>query len=278
MIWSPVPIDYYREANRANWDSRVDSHYGSESYGIHRFIDDPNFVGEVARFDAEKMPDLSGRRLVHLQCHIGTDTVGLARLGAEVTGVDFSPKSIEAARRLSEDSRTPARFVISELYDAPSMLPETFDIVYTGVGAICWLPDVRGWAKVVASLLDEGGVFYMREGHPIMWALDYEREDDELVINYPYFEQSEPLRFVEETTYAGDGVLSSPVIYPWNHGVAEVLQALIDAGLRIDRIEEYDALEWEAGPVNQLGEDGRYRLAEGRERLPVMWSVLATKT
>jgi hypothetical protein len=131
---------------------------------------------------------------------------------------------------------------------------------------------------VVASFLDEGGIFYMREGHPIMWALDDERDDDELVLKYPYFEQAEPLLFSEETTYAGDGVLSSPNTYDWNHGVAEVLQALIDAGLRIDQVEEYDALEWEAGAVNQLGEDGQFRLATGRERLPLMWSLLATKT
>jgi len=272
-----MPLDHYREANRANWDSRVDSHFRSELYGIDRFVADPDYVGAVVRFDAAKMPDVSGKSLIHLQCHIGTDTIGLARLGADVTGVDLSTKSIEAARRLSVESGTRARFVVSELYDAPEALPERFDIVYTGVGAICWLPDIEGWAKVVSSFLDKGGVFYMREGHPIMWALDYTRDDDQVVVKYPYFEQSAPLSFSEDTTYAGDGVLGSPVSYDWNHGMAEVLQALIDAGLRIDQIEEYDALEWPAGPVNQLGEDGRYRLAEGRERLPVMWSVLATK-
>ena len=178
---------------------------------------------------------------------------------------------------MSYESGTPGRFVVAELYDAPTVLPEKFDIVYTGVGAICWLPDISGWAEVVASFLEPGGLFYMREGHPIMWALDYERDDAELVIKHPYFRQTEPLGWSEENTYAGDGVLSSPNFYAWNHGMAEVLQALIDAGLRIDQIEEYDALEWEAGPVNQKGEDGRYRIGGDRTRLPLMWSVLATK-
>ena len=273
-----MSLDQYRETNRANWDSRVDIHYGSELYGAGRFIADSEYIGSVVRFDAEKLPDLSEKRLLHLQCHIGTDTIGLARLGADVTGIDLSEKSIEAARRLSDECGTPGRFMVSELYDAPSVLPETFDVVYTGVGAICWLPDIQGWAEVVASFLDQDGFLYMREAHPVLWSLDDERDDDELVIKYPYFEQSEPLLFSEEITYAGDGVLSSPEEYTWNHGMAEVLQALIDAGLRIDQVEEYDALEWEAGAVNQLGEDGMYRLAEGRERLPVMWSVLATKT
>ena len=151
-----MPLDHYRETNRANWDSRVDSHYESELYGAGRFIADPNYIGSVVRFDRDKLPDVSGARLLHLQCHIGTDTIGLARLGAEVTGIDLSEKSIEAARRLSDECGTPGRFVVSELYDSPNLLPEKFDIVYTGVGAICWLPDIEGWAKVVASFLDEG--------------------------------------------------------------------------------------------------------------------------
>ena len=103
-----MPLDHYRQTNRANWDSRVDGHYGSELYGIARFIAHPHFVGEVVSFDSSKMPDVSGKTLIHLQCHIGTDTVGWARLGAEVTGVDFSEKSIEAAPRLSNESGTPA--------------------------------------------------------------------------------------------------------------------------------------------------------------------------
>ena len=223
------------------------------------------------------MPDVSGKRLIHLQCHIGTDTLGLARLGAEIMGVDFSTKSIEAARRFSTECGTPGRFVVAELYDAPSVLPETFDVVHTGVGAICWLPDIQAWAEVVSSFLDKGGFFYMRECHPIVWAMDDERDDDLIVIERPYFEQSKPLEWSEDVTYAGVGQLADPVSYDWNHGRAEVLQALINAGLRIDGIDEYDSLEWPAGPINTLGEDGRFRLAEGRERLPLMWSVMATK-
>jgi SAM-dependent methyltransferase len=273
-----MPIDHHRETNRANWDARVDIHVGSDGYGIRRFIDDPEFVGEVVRFDATKLGNVDGRRLLHLQCHIGTDTIGWARLGAEVTGIDMSPRSIEAARSISENTGTLARFIVSELYDAPAALPETFDIVYTGVGAINWLPDIKGWAAVVASFLAPGGRFYMREGHPVLWALDIDRDDDLLVIDYPYFETAEPQHSSEAFTYAGDGWVVSPDTYEWNHGMAETLQALINVGLRIDEVEEYEFLEWEAGPVNQLGDDGRYRLPERRERLPLMWSVLATKT
>lgn len=273
-----MPLDYHRETNRANWDARVDIHLGSDVYGIQRFVDDPEFVGEVVSFDAGKLGNVEGRRLLHLQCHIGTDTIGWARLGAEVTGIDISSKSIEAARSISENTGTRARFIVSELYDAPAALTETFDIVYTGVGAICWLPDIKGWADVVASFLEPGGRFYMREAHPVLWALDIDRDDDLLVVDYPYFETAEAQHWSEDFTYAGDGEVVSPETYEWNHGMAETLQALIDVGLRIDKVEEYEFLEWEAGPVNQLGDDGRYRLPIRRERLPLMWSILATKT
>ena len=270
-------MDKYGETNRANWDSRVPIHVKSDEYGLQRYVDNAHHLSAVVSFDQHKLPSVSGKKLIHLQCHIGTDTVSWARLGAEVTGIDFSERSIEAAWHLSSDSGTSARFVVSDVYDSPSIIPEKFDVVYTGVGAICWLPYIRRWAQVVSSFLEPGGIFYMREGHPIVWALDYERDDEQIVVRHPYFEQSEPSSWSEDTTYGGDGVIANPDMFDWNHGMAEVLQALIDAGLRIDRVEEYDSLEWEAGPVNDLGEDGRYRLRKGRERLPVMWSVLATK-
>ena len=215
-----MPIDHHRETNRANWDARVPIHLGSDIYGIERFLDDPEFVGEVVRFDAAKLGRVDGRRLLHLQCHIGTDTIGWARLGTEATGIDISPKSIEAARSISEDTGTVARFIVSDLYDAPAALPETFDIVYTGVGAICWLPDIKGWADVVAGFLEPGGHFYMREGHPFLWALDIDRDDDLLVVDYPYFETAEPQHWSEDFTYAGDGEVVSPDSYEWNHGMA----------------------------------------------------------
>jgi len=271
-----MPLDEYRLANRSNWDARVDLHYGSDEYGISRFISDPDHLSDVVSYDRDKLGDVAGKRLLHLQCHIGTDTISWARLGAEVTGADLSPMSIEAARRLSEESGTPARFVISELYDTPEDIDEKFDIVYTGVGAICWLPDIKEWAKVVASFLVPEGRFYMREGHPMMWALDFD-DPEELRVTLSYFETVEPDAEEEHETYAGEGKVSSPLNYGWNHGIGETINALIQAGLRIDRVEEYDECEWQGLAQMVLEEDGRWRLPERRERLPLMWSVLATK-
>ena len=165
---------------------------------------------------------------------------------------------------------------MAELYDTAAVIEEKFDIVYTGVGAICWIPDIRGWAQVVASFLEPGGTFYMREGHPMMWALDWE-DPDELRVTLPYFETEEPEGEEEEETYAGEGKVESPLNYGWNHGLEETINALIEAGLRIERIEEYDECEWQGLAQTVLEEDCLWRLPERRERLPLMWSVLATK-
>lgn len=271
-----MALDEHKRANHDNWDSRVEIHYGSDEYGIEQFLADPEYIGSIVTFDSSKLTDVAGKRLLHLQCHIGTDTVSWARLGAEVTGVDFSEKALDAARKLSADSQTPARFVLSELYDSPQVLPETFDIVYTGVGAINWLPDIRGWAEVVSSFLEPGGVFYMREGHPVMWALDWS-DEDKLSITYPYFEVDVPLEWEDDSTYAGEGTVANAKTFEWNHGIAETLQALIECGLRIDEVEEYDFCEWQGVDQMVRGDDGLWRLPSGRERLPLMWSVLATK-
>ena len=271
-----MPLDHYREANRANWDARVPIHYGSDEYGIARLISDPAHLSGVVTYDKEKLGDVTGKRLLHLQCHIGTDTISWARLGATVTGTDLSDKSIEAASRLSADSGTPARFIVSELYDTPEVLDEKFDIVYTGVGAICWIPEIRGWADVVSSFLEPGGTFYMREGHPMMWAMDW-LETEELRVAVAYFETADPEGEEEHETYAGVGVVESPLNYGWNHGMGETIDALIRAGLRIDRVEEYDECEWQGLPMMIQEDDGLWRLPDRRERLPLMWSVLATK-
>ena len=271
-----MPLDEYRIANRANWDARVDIHYASAEYGIDRYLADPDHISDVVSLDRDRLGDLTGKKLIHLQCHIGTDTISLARLGAEVTGIDLSEKSIDAARRLSADSGTPARFFVSELYDAPTVVPEKFDIVYTGAGAICWIPDIRGWAEVVASFLSPGGRFHMLEGHPMLWSLDWD-DTEKLSVIYPYFETEEPDAEIEEGTYAGEGVVTSPLNYAWNHGIGETLTALLDVGFRIDAIEEYDFCAWQGIEQMVLSEDGYWRLPEETRRLPAMWMVAATK-
>jgi len=270
-----MPLDEFRLANRSNWDDRVGIHVPSREYGAAEFVADSSRISGVVAFDAERLGDVRGKRLLHLQCHFGRDTLSWAALGATVTGVDFSSKGIAAARRLSEESGVPGRFVETELFEAPSVLPERFDIVYTGVGALNWISDIHRWAQVVAAFLEPGGTFYIREGHPMLWALEDERDDDHLVVGFPYFETPEPMRFDSPITYAGEGSVEHSVTYEWNHGLGEIITALLDAGLILVGLEEHRTLEWKMLPSMVEVGGGRYALPDHPERLPLMYSLTA---
>lgn len=272
-----MPMDPHREANRANWSDRVAIHWDSDEYDAAGFIADPAALSDVVSYDREHLGEVSGKRLVHLQCHIGKDTLSWARLGAEVTGVDFSEEAIAAARRLSAESGTPGRFVLCEVYDAPEALGERFDVVYTGVGAVNWLPDITGWARVVAALLAPGGTFYIREGHPVLWSLDWKEDGGEaLEIRFPYFEVPEPVPWDDGSTYAGDGVVDHTRTYEWNHGIAEMVTALLDAGLTLVSLREHRSLEWQGLPHMERGSDGLWRLpVHQRDLVPLMFSLKA---
>jgi len=183
----------YRDVNRANWDERVPAHVASPSYHVEQFLADPSYLSEVVRFDRPRLGDVSGLRGVHLQCHIGTDTVSLARLGARMTGLDFSRPAVDQARSMAERLGLAMDFHVADVYDAVGVLgAAAYDFVYTGIGALCWLPDIQRWAQVVAGLLKPGGRLFIREGHPMLWAIDEEVPGTDLVVNYPYFERAEP--------------------------------------------------------------------------------------
>jgi SAM-dependent methyltransferase len=211
---------------------------------------------------------------VHVQCHIGTDTVSLARLGARTTGVDFSPGALAVARDLAAASGVGVTFVESELYAIPEVLGPDFDLVYTGVGALNWLPDIAGWARVVAGLLRPGGRLYLRDAHPMLLTLDYERPDGLLSVIEPYFE-AEAQYGHHEQTYTDGPPVASPAQYQWNHGLSEIVQAVIEAGLIVTALREHRECEWKA--LDQLveGDDGKFRLLEGPERLPLMFTLEA---
>jgi len=177
-------VDEYLNLNRANWDERAPAHATSPDCNVQGFVDDPAFIGDVVQFDRPLLGDLGGLRGVHLQCHIGTDTVGLSRLGARMTGLDFSPAAIEQARVLVARSGDDVTFVESDVYDAVSALGgEQFDLVFTGIGALCWLPSISRWAAAVAALLKPGGRLFIREGHPMLWSLADARPDGLLVVD-----------------------------------------------------------------------------------------------
>jgi SAM-dependent methyltransferase len=265
--------------NRAHWDERAPLHAASEMYGLDRFLADPEFISGVVSFDVPRLGDVSGLRGVHLQCHIGTDTISLARLGARMTGLDFSAASVAEARRLAATAGTDVDFVESDVHDALDVLPAGgFDLVFTGVGALCWLPDIRRWAVVVAGLLKPGGRLFLRETHPMLWAID-EARTDELVVGYPYREMPAPMVFDEQGSYVdADARFAHTESRSWNHGLGEIITALLDEGLTLTAFDEHDSVPSEALPGRMERTDhGEWRLADRPERLPHSYTLQAVK-
>ena len=271
-------MERYQELNRACWDERAPAHAASPGYALERFLADPEFVSDVVRFDLPRLGDVAGRRGVHLQCHIGTDTLSLARLGARMTGLDFSPASLAQARALARELGSDTEFVESDVYDAVTALgPGGYELVFTGVGALCWLPSVRRWAGVVAELLAPGGRLFIREAHPMLWAIDERREDGLLVPEYPYFEREEAVVIDEPGTYvATDVAFANTVTHTWNHGLGEIVTGLLDAGMSITSLVEHDSVPWEAFPgrMEQV-EPGEWRLAERPWRVAHSYTLQA---
>ena len=270
--------DDYRTLNRATWDERAPAHAASADYNVERFRSDRAYLSEVVRFDLPRLGDVSGLRGVHLQCHIGTDTLSLSRLGARMTGLDFSSASVEQARALVASTGEDVEFVESDVYAAADvLLPGSFDLVFTGVGALCWLPDVRRWADVVASLLAPGGRLFLREGHPMLWSLADPRPDGLLVVEHPYFEREEATVWDEGGTYVEtDVVFEHNVTHEWNHGLGEIVSALLDAGLMLNGLVEHDSVPWDAlpGQMERLP-DGEFRLRDRPWRLPHSYTLQA---
>jgi len=271
----------YRTVNRANWDERAPAHAASPDYAVDRLVADPTALSDVVAFDLPRLGDVSGLRGVHLQCHIGTDTLSLSRLGARMSGLDFSAPALAQARTLAVRAGADIDFVEGEVYDAVDLLGRGgFDLVFTGVGALCWLPRIDLWAAVVADLLRPGGRLFLREGHPMLWTLDVPRTDDLLIVTDPYFETLAPAVYDEGGTYvATDTVFEHNVTHTWNHGLGEIVTALLDNSMVITGLEEHDSVPWVAvdGQMEPVG-GGEYRLVDRPERLPVSYTLRAVKT
>lgn len=271
----------YLGTNRANWDDRASVHAARNGlgYGVQQYVEDRALLSGVVRFDRDRLGDVAGLRTVHLQCHIGTDTLSLARLGARVTCLDFSPVAVAEARALVAETGDVVDFVESDVYSALSVLePASFDLVYTGIGALCWLPRVDRWAAVVAGLLAPGGRLFIREGHPILWAMDETLADD-LHLRFPYFEREEPLEWDDDGTYVPtDRPLTATKTYEWNHGLGEIVTALLDAGLTLTTFVEHDSVPWQALPGQMLERpDGEYALDARAGVAPLSYTIQAVK-
>jgi SAM-dependent methyltransferase len=268
-------MEEFIEANREMWEDRVDVHKDSKFYDVEGFLKGRQTLDPI---EIEEVGDVSEKSLLHLMCHFGMDTLSWARLGAITTGMDFSEKAITLAKKLSKQIGVESRFITSDIYKLPEVLDEEFDIVFTSGGVLTWLPDIEEWGRVAARYVKRGGFFYIREFHPIPFVFDDERDDDELVLSYPYFKMDEPLKFEDDSTYADSEVkLQARTSYEWPHSLSSVVNSLINAGLQIEFLNEFPFTTWKELPFMMEREDGRWVLPSHQESLPLMYSIKASK-
>jgi len=259
------------EANRRLWNEWARRHYTSEYYGVDSFRQGSTSLHEVELTELGGM--VAGKSLLHLQCHFGLDTLSWARLGAQVTGVDLADEAISLAQTLAKELNIPAEFVCANLYDLPEILQGRYDIVYTSYGVLCWLPDVREWARIVARYLRPGGTFYMVEFHPLLNALD-EAADR---LTGSYF-GTDPVRYTATASYAcphPEAVLES---WEWTHGLGEVVTMLLEAGLYLEFLHEFSyTVENYWAEAFEEGAPGKYHLRGRPNSIPLMFSIRAAK-
>ena len=275
-----MSTEQFYEDNRNNWDDRARVHVGSDMYRIDEYATDPDAVSDVVVFDVQRIGPLDGLSVAHLQCHIGTDTLSLERLGAaSVVGLDFSPAAISEARTLIERAGASARFVEASVYDATTAIGNTVDLVYTSIGTICWLHDLHAWAGAVAGLLEPGGRFYIRDVHPFLFI--FEEIDGQIMPHYPYWCTPEaPLSWDEGETYTDNpegAAITHTKHHEWNHSLPSIINALVGAGMRIDQLDEHQMIPWKFSPSCIKHDDGWYLPEPRRSQVPTLFSLHATK-
>ena len=258
----------YLDTNRALWDGWTKLHTASAFYDVDGFKAGQSTLKPLER---DELGDVSGKTLLHLQCHFGLDTLSWAREGAVVTGVDFSEEAIANARSLSADLDLPATFICSDLYALPEVLGATFDIVFTSYGVLTWLPDLDRWAQIAAGYLKPGGTFYLVEFHPVVGMLD----NDGQRIVYPYFPGDEPLAFEEAGSYAAPEADFTHRAYEWPHGLGEIVTALLKAGLTLDYLHEFPYSTYPFPWYLDEEQPARYVWKDRSITFPLLFSIKA---
>ncbi len=271
------------EAMRVNldhWNELAPIHARSDFYDVDGFKSGRSTLMPI---EVEEVGGVAGKSLLHLQCHFGLDTMSWARLGARVTGVDFSDRAITLARSLSAELGIDARFVLSNVYDLPGSLDDRFDVVFTSYGALYWLPDLPAWAGVVSHFLKPGGIFYVVDDHPT--ANVFDEESGGIRLKWPYFNRGVPMISEPDGygSYADETAVVTTPECGWSHSMSDILGSIIGAGLRIERLREFPFAAYRALRMMERGADGWWRLPEhpdlpaGAESLPFLFSVRASK-
>lgn len=259
----------YFDVNKVTWNEKVKIHSKSEMYDLEAFKKGKT---SLMSYELNALGDVSGKSLLHLQCHFGQDTLSWSRAGAKCVGVDISDEGINLAQELNNELQLDATFVCCNVLDTSQYVSETFDVVFTSYGVIGWLPDLKPWAKMITERLKPGGLFYMVEFHPIVWMFDY--LDGQPIMKYGYM-QDEVIYEEYEGTYANQDSKMLSKEYGWNHGLSEVVNALIEAGLQINYLNEYDESPYNVLPDLEQTKSGMYALTN--KLYPLIFDIKATK-
>lgn len=261
--------DAHFKWNIDSWNKRTTSHITSSFYDVPGFIEGKSSLKDI---ELQLLGDISGKKILHLQCHFGQDTLSLARLGSQVTGVDFSSKSIEYANELAQVTNLDARFICCNIYDLPDHLDEEFDIVFTTYGTIGWLPDLDKWAQIIAQFLKKDGQFIFVEFHPVVWMFD----DDFSKIQYNYFNNGVIIE-EENGTYADRSAKISSRYCWWNHSLSNVFNSLIKNDLSIASFDEYDYSPYNCFMHTEEIEKSKFRIQHIGDKIPMVYSIKAIK-
>jgi len=259
----------YININKQTWNNKTDVHIASEFYDMQGFLDGKSTLNSI---ELDLLGDVTGKRILHLQCHFGQDTMTFSRMGAKATGVDLSDKAVERAQEFASKLNLDTSFVCCDIYDAPKFIDEKFDIVFTSYGTIGWLPDLDKWAKVISHFLKPDGKFVMADFHPVVWMYDNDFKE----VFYNYF-NIEPIIEDESGTYADKEAELSTQTMTWNHPTSELLNSLITNGLEIKCFNEYDYSPYNCFNEMEEFEPNKFRIKHFGNKIPMVYSVLASK-
>lgn len=257
--------EYFR-TNQTLWDHKTPVHAKSEFYQMEAFKQGQTSLQQI---ELDLLPNLQGKKVLHLQCHFGQDSLSFARMGAEVTGVDFSHQAIRLARQLNEELGLNARFIECNVYDLAEQLDETFDYIFTSYGTITWLPDLSRWAQIIGRFLRPGGTFLIVEFHPAFYMFDTEKHRPA----FSYFNQGTPYEEMMEGTYADPEADLVDKEYFWCHSLDEVLGALLAQGLQLKRFQEYDYSPYNCFPNLTRRKKGEYVYDHFGVRIPHIFAL-----
>lgn len=259
----------YIDKNRKTWNAKTSVHINSDFYDNAGFLGGRNSLNDI---ELKLLGNIKGKTILHLQCHFGQDTISLGRLGAHVTGVDFSDKAIAYAKEFAGQTNIKAEFICSDIYELPKRLTKKYDLVFTSYGTIGWLPDIDRWAEIVSKYLKPKGRFVFVEFHPFVWMFD----DHFKQVAYNYFNEG-PIEESFSGTYAQPDAPIKQETVSWNHSISEVVNSLIHSGLEILSFDEFDYSPYNCFNETVEFEPGKFRIRHFGNRIPMVYAILATK-